>query len=67
MAILKDIVEEIKKLPLDDKEVLMYLLKKQIIEEKRNDMVKNYKEILEEYGDPYKDLDEGLDELRTRL
>ena len=43
------LVENIKKLPLSEKEELKSLLEKYIIEEKRKEIYKNYQETLKEY------------------
>jgi len=43
------LVENIKKLPLSEKEELKSLLEKYIIEEKRKEIYKNYQESLKEY------------------
>jgi len=43
------LVENIKKLPLSEKEELKSLLEKYIIEEKRKEIYKNYQETLREY------------------
>jgi len=43
------LVENIKKLPLSEKEELKSLLEKYIIEEKRKKIYKNYQETLREY------------------
>jgi len=43
------LVENIKKMPLSEKEELKSLLEKYIIEEKRKEIYKNYQETLKEY------------------
>jgi len=43
-----DIVEEIKKMPFDEKEELKFLIEKYLIEEQREEIYQNYNESLKE-------------------
>lgn len=43
-----NVVEEVKKLPSEDKQELKFLLEKYLIEERRTEIYRNYKKSIEE-------------------
>jgi len=42
------VVEEVKKMPYDEKEELKFLIEKYLIEERRDEILQNYEESLKE-------------------
>jgi hypothetical protein len=61
------LVEEIKKLPLEDKIELKYLIEKYVIEERRNKIYKNYKKSLMEAERGELEFSDDVDELKLVL
>jgi len=61
------LVEEIKKLPLEDKLELKYLIEKYVIEERRNKIYKNYKKSLIEAEQGKLKFSDDVDELMKEL
>lgn len=61
------LIDEIKKLPLDEKEDLKNLLDKYLIEEKRNNIYENYKESLSEVKEEKAKFSNNIDELKKSL
>jgi tRNA A22 N-methylase len=61
------LIDEIKKLPLDEKEDLKILLDKYLIEEKRNNIYENYKESLSEVKEGKIKFSSNTDELKKSL
>lgn len=45
----RDLVEEVKKLSLIEKEELKFLIEKFVVEERRNEVNKHYKESIKEF------------------
>jgi len=58
------LIDEIKKLPLDEKEDLKNLLDKYLIEEKRNNIYENFKESLSEVKEGRIKFSNNIDELK---
>jgi tRNA A22 N-methylase len=61
------LVDEIKKLPLDEKEDLKNLLDKYLIEEKRNKIYKKYKKSLSEVKEGKLKYSNNIDTLKKEL
>ena len=61
------LVEEIKKLPLEDKLELKYLIEKYVIEERRSKIYKNYKKSLIEVEQGKLKFSDDADELMKEL
>ena len=61
------LVDEIKKLPLDEKEDLKNLLDKYLIEEKRKNIYDNYKDSLSEVKEEKIKFSNNIDELKKSL
>jgi hypothetical protein len=62
-----NLVDEIKKLPLDEKEDLKNLLDKYLIEEKRRSIYENYKESLSEVKEGKVKFSSNIDKLKKKL
>jgi uncharacterized protein (DUF3084 family) len=63
MKIFSDVVEEVKKLTLHEKEDLMNMLKNIIIEERRNEILQNYEDSKQEL----RQFTNNMSDLRKRL
>ena len=61
------LVENIKKLPLPEKEELKNLIEKYIIEEKREKIYENYLKSLNEYKENKLQFSSNINELRKNL
>ncbi|MCX6165000.1 MAG: hypothetical protein NTU73_09125 [Ignavibacteriae bacterium] len=61
------LIDEIKKLPLEEKEDLKNLLDKYLIEEKRNNIYENYKESLSKVKEGKIKFSNNIDELKKIL
>ncbi len=61
------LIENIKKLPLSEKEELRNLIEKYIIEEKREEIYKNYLISLNEYKDNKLQFSSDISELRKYI
>ena len=61
------LVENIKKLPLPEKEELKNLIEKYIIEEKREKIYENYLESLNEYKENKLQFSSNINELRKNM
>ena len=61
------LVENIKKLPLSEKEELKNLIEKYIIEEKREKIYENYLKSLNEYKENKFEFSSNINELRKNM
>ncbi len=59
-----DVVEEVKKMPSEDKEELKFLLEKYLIEDQREVIYKNYKESLRELQENKLDFSNDINKLK---
>ena len=59
-----NVVEEVKKMPSEDKEELKFLLERYLIEEQREEIYKNYEESLKELQENELDFSNDINKLK---
>ncbi len=62
-----NLVDEVKKLSVEEKEELEFLVERFLVEERREDIYKNYRKSLQELGEGKLEFSSDLNRLKHRL